>query len=162
MTLLTSSWKPCWLSLMTALALKRIRSTTWPSDKDKTGISEKRPSQAWSFTSRFSFLLEIFLAVWWWKGIIKPGNLQITSIPQRSEECVAFGLINSAFFSARGDSLQPETSQARPKSIITSSLILTGQYQSKNGTHVSCGSFAKACGGRSLEMKRWFLLAKRG
>ena len=43
------------------------------------------------------FFFEIFVAVWWWKGILKPGNLQITSIPHRSEACFAFRLINSAF-----------------------------------------------------------------
>ena len=89
------------------------------------------------------FFFEIFVAVWWWKGILKPGNLQITSIPQRSEACFAFRLINSAF------SALVLTVYSQTEPIIT-------RYQSKNGTNVSCGSFAKPCGGQSLEMKRCF------
>ena len=36
---------------------------------------------------------------------------------------------------------------------LSLTLLLKRSDQSKNGTSVSCGSFAKACGGRSLEIQ---------
>ena len=109
----------------------------------------KSDKRAYSKRLLVLFLLEIFLAVWWWKGILKPGNLQITSIPQRSEACFAFRLINSAFFQRSRWQFTVE-GLSEPGESLWLPLVQKRPYQSKNGTNVSCGSFAKACGGGSL------------
>ena len=145
-------------AIFNARSGRRPRFASFPRrpalPEPEPAISKERASEANVLEASLGFFFfEIFVAVWWWKGILKPGNLQIASIPQRSEACFAFRLINSAF-SALVLTVYSRR-QAEPDGSLLSPQLFN-RYHSKNGTNVRCGSFAKPCSGQSLEMKRCF------